>query len=67
VDRAERVELEMRLIQSYESYVALKSVIRKSQGRPLGNLNEVLDRERQMQQYLHALLGHKGEPPGLLY
>ncbi len=64
VDRATREELEAKLVNSYESYIAIKSMIRRA---PSPALDEALMQEVQLQRYLHALLGHKGEPPGLLY
>ncbi len=61
-----KAELEVQLVTSYETSVALKNMIRSSKiQNPL--LEEALTREMQMQRYLHALLGYRGEPPGLLY
>ena len=58
--------MEAQLVASYERYVGLKNVSRQAIFR-LPHIEEALLREAQMQRYLHALLGHKGEPPGLLY
>jgi hypothetical protein len=66
VERATREVLEEQLVSSYESYVALKSMMRQPEFRTQ-NLQESLGRELQLQRYLHALLGYRGEPPGLLY
>lgn len=65
VDLREREELEERLVASYEAYVALKNVFRSGGGTR--DVYQQLLRETQLQRYLHALLGYKGEPPGLLY
>jgi hypothetical protein len=65
VENATREELEERLVASYEAYVALKSVYRTGGRTP--DVYTALLRETQLQRYLHALLGYKGEPPGLLY
>lgn len=60
-----REELEDRLVASYEAYVGLKNALRRG-GRNQAMYAALL-RETRLQRYLHALLGHKGEPPGLLY
>lgn len=65
VEYEDREELEQRLVTSYEAYVALKSAYR--QGSRTRELYTALHQEMALQRYLHALLGHKGEPPGLLY
>jgi hypothetical protein len=65
VDR-DRAELEQSLVASYEAYVALKSIFRNGTCDPT-NLYLAILQEMRMQRYLHALLGFKGEPPGLLY
>ncbi len=61
----QREELEARLVASYEAYVALKSVTR--QGGASKDVYHALLQEVRLQRYLHALLGEKGEPAGLLY
>jgi hypothetical protein len=66
VERATREDLEGRLVSSYESYMAIKTMIRTANCR-IQHLEEALTRETQMQRYLHALLGYRREPPGLLY
>jgi hypothetical protein len=66
VERLTREQLESSLVDSYEAYVALKNVFRQSQVAPR-ELYSALLQEMRMQRYLHALLGEKGEPPGLLY
>ncbi len=65
MEPSEREELEARLVASYEAYIALKSMYR-SGGRSQ-DVYAALLQEMQLQRYLHALLGYKGEPPGLLY
>ena len=69
VNSTDRLALEVRLVSSYETYVALRHAFRQSQvrGSIVPGLFESLSQERQVQRYLHALLGLKGEPPGLLY
>jgi hypothetical protein len=69
VERSEREGLEDRLISSYESYVALRHALyqARKRGSMVPGLYERIVQERQMQRFLHALLGDKGEPPGLLY
>ena len=64
MDREAREELEARLVASYEAYIALKHVFRAGQSP---EVYAALQREVQLQRYLHALLGEKGEPIGLLY
>jgi hypothetical protein len=66
MDLATREALEGKLVASYETSVALKSMLRSGAGQSMV-LEEALTREMQIQRYLHALLGYKGEPPGLLY
>lgn len=65
LETAEREELEARLVASYEAYVALKNLYRT--GGRSKDVYTALLKETQLQRYLHALLGYKGEPPGLLY
>ena len=65
VTQEDREQLEGRLVASYEAYVALKNAFRA--GGASKDVYAALLRETQIQRYLHALLGHKGEPPGLLY
>jgi hypothetical protein len=65
MEPGERADLEEQLVASYESYVALKSLYR--QGGTANEVYEALVAEEWKQRYLHALLGYKGEPAGLLY
>lgn len=50
---------------SYEAYAALKNLTRM--GSASNEVYLALFREAGLQRYLHALLGQKGEPVGLLY
>lgn len=65
IDVDSRETLEGKLVTSYETYVALKHALRKDPHS--WDLRVAILREAQLQRYLHALLGGKGEPPGLLY
>lgn len=65
MEHATREELEARLVASYEAYAALKNLTRM--GSASNEVYLALFREARLQRYLHALLGQKGEPVGLLY
>jgi hypothetical protein len=61
-----REELELALVRSYEQLVRVKLALVNPSKEKASLYAELLE-ELKMQRYLHALLGEKGEPPGLLY
>ena len=65
IDVEPRDILETKLVESYETYVKLRHALRKDPHS--WDLRVAVLWEIQLQRYLHALLGGKGEPPGLLY